>query len=205
MKKKKTKLLLLLLSIALLCSACAMPSMIAPQNEAQASDAKDEQIARLETELTQMREKETQYLSRIDTLEARVAQLSAAKDTDPLAERVTFYYREDNGGAMITGYSGNAAILTLPAYLDGLPVTAIGERAFAHASFVALTLPDGIVSIDWFAFYECLSLTDITIPASVTSIGYAVFDGCPALVLHCPVNSYAAQYAQSYAIPYTSY
>ena len=203
MKRKKQMFSTLLLSLALLFCSCAVQGTSTPQDGAQ-SPANEERIAQLEAKLAQMQEKETKYLARIDTLEARVAQLSTAKDADPLTQCVTFYYREENGGAVITGYVGDAAILSIPSHLDGLPVTAIGERAFAHASFVALTVPDGVVSIGWFAFYECLSLTDVTLPASVTSIGYAVFDGCPALVLRCSADSYAAQYAQSYAISYTT-
>ena len=158
----------------------------------------------LEAELAALQQKESSYKAQIAALEARVAQLSAPEDAPSMAERVTFYYREENGGAVITGYTGNTALLSIPATLDGLPVTAIGEHAFERASLTAVILPDSVVSIGWFAFYECQSLAGVTLPASVSTIGYAVFDGCPALTLRCPVGSYAEQYAKSYAIPYTN-
>ena len=165
--------------------------------------SQEERIAQLETELESLRAKETAYQAQIRTLEDRVAQLSVAEPSpDPLTERVTFHYREENGGAVITGYDGNASILTIPSTLNGLPVTAIGEHAFERANLTAVILPEGIVSIGWFAFYECQELSGVTLPNSVSSIGYAVFDGCPTLTLRCPAGSYAEKYAQSYAIPY---
>ena len=205
MKKKRWRFGALLLALVLLCSACTIQSTDTPQNEAHApADARDVRIALLETELAQMREKETEYQAKISTLEERVAQLSATPDPDPLAERVTFYFREENGGAVITGYSGNTALLTIPATLGGLPVTAIGEHAFERATLTAVILPESVTNIGWFAFYECGDLSGVTLPATVVSIGYAAFDGCPSLTLHCPADSYAAQYAKSYAIPYST-
>ena len=209
MKKKRWRFGALLLALVLLCSACTIQSTNTPQNEAHSpADTRDERIALLEAELAQMREKERDYQSKISALETRISQLSATKDTvddtDPLAERVTFYYREESGTAVITGYSGNTAILTVPAHLDGLPVTAIGEHAFERASLTAVILPEGLTSIGWFAFYECPDLSGVTLPSTISSIGYAVFDGCPSLTLRCPAGSYAEQYAQSYAIPYTN-
>ena len=39
-----------------------------------------------------------------------------------------------------------------------------------------------VISIGDYAFYECSSLTSITIPQSVTSIGYNAFYGCSSLI-----------------------
>ncbi len=40
-----------------------------------------------------------------------------------------------------------------------------------------------MTSIGDYAFYDCTGLTSITIPNSVTSIGYAVFSGCTDLTI----------------------
>ena len=53
------------------------------------------------------------------------------------------------------------------------------------------------------AFYLCESLTSVSIPDSVTSIGNRAFVGCPNLILTIPRNSYALEYAKTNDIPYT--
>ena len=42
-----------------------------------------------------------------------------------------------------------------------------------------LTIPDSVTTIGYHAFYDCDALTSITIPDSVTSIGEGAFSGCP--------------------------
>lgn len=205
MKGKLWKIGVLLFAILMLLSACTGSAPSTPEEGNDTDIPQDERLAQLEAALAGMKEKEKEYKVQIATLQAKVAQLSGTSSTDPLTERVTFHYREENGGAVITGYSGNVALLTIPSTLDGLVVVAIGERAFEGATLTAVILPEGLMRIDWFAFYECEELAGVTIPASVSSIGYAVFDGCPNLTLRCPVGSYAEKYAQSYAIPYTDF
>ena len=61
----------------------------------------------------------------------------------------------------ITGYTGTDEAVTIPEIIENLPVMTIGDWAFA----------------------DCSSLTSITIPPSVTRIGYEAFDGCGSLRL----------------------
>ena len=42
-------------------------------------------------------------------------------------------------------------------------------------------MPDGITSIDNYAFYNCNSLASVAIPDGVTSIGISAFYGCYSL------------------------
>ena len=44
-----------------------------------------------------------------------------------------------------------------------------------------IVIPDGVTSINNYAFWCCDSLTSITIPDSVTSIGVCAFEGCTSL------------------------
>jgi hypothetical protein len=71
-----------------------------------------------------------------------------------------FYLSLDGNGLTITGYKGSAAVVNIPTSIDDIPVTAIGNEAFAY----------------------CSSLTGITIPNSVTAIGEGAFWGCSSLI-----------------------
>ena len=58
------------------------------------------------------------------------------------------YVLREDGSAEITGYRGRSAELTIPAALDGHPVTAIGPEAFTWSNdFTGVTLPDSVTVI----------------------------------------------------------
>lgn len=71
--------------------------------------------------------------------------------------------------------------IIIPTEINGVPVTAIGLRAFAEcAKIEAVEIPDTITTIGYLAFYGCNGLTSVTIPDSVTEIEQT-FDQCPNL------------------------
>ena len=45
----------------------------------------------------------------------------------------------------------------------------------------SITLPSGVTSIGWYAFYECNGLTSITLPSGLTSIDGHAFQDCYGL------------------------
>ena len=80
-------------------------------------------------------------------------------------------------------YSGEITIPETVTYDDTTyTITSIGGNAFFNcASLTAITLPNTLTSIEGNAFSDCSSLSSITLPNSVTSIaGYAFYD-CPSL------------------------
>ena len=50
-----------------------------------------------------------------------------------------------------------------------------------HGRVKSAVIAEGVTSISWYAFYNCRSLTSVTIPNSVTSIGEYAFYDCTSL------------------------
>ena len=82
----------------------------------------------------------------------------------------------------VTGAEDTVTSVVIPTEINGVKVTAIGERAFAGcAKLSKVTIPNGITSIGDAAFERCSALTSVTIPATVTEIGAGAFGGCTKL------------------------
>ncbi len=68
--------------------------------------------------------------------------------------------------------------LTVPETVNGIPVTAIGDKAFSQCYYLTdVTLPEGITHIGDFAFEDCTDIETLTIPGTVTSMGCNPFIG----------------------------
>jgi hypothetical protein len=87
-----------------------------------------------------------------------------------------FLYETRNGAITITGYTGDAKDVVIPARISDLPVTIIGVEAFVRNGLVSVTIPDGVIAIRYGAFAHN-ELTSVTIPHGVTTIGYEAFRG----------------------------
>ncbi len=103
--------------------------------------------------------------------------LAARADNERTSGLYTYEFK-GNGTVTITGFDWekNTDNIYLPALLDGYPVTAIADSAFAlpdeqrvKGNYV-VTLCDGIVSVGDFAFMNA-PINTINIPDSLTSIG----------------------------------
>lgn len=86
-------------------------------------------------------------------------------------------------------------------------VTKIGYSAFENSHLKSIVIKDGVIEISARAFMECVYLVDITLPASIKSIGYKAFlvhyhvDGLnERRTIRAPKNSYAEQYAKDNGI-----
>ena len=91
----------------------------------------------------------------------------------------TLYF---DGTATLIGYVGHDKNLTVPEAINGYMLTSIGGGAFLGCtSLTQVTIPDSVTRIDYRAFRGCTSLTRVTIPDSVTRIGIDAFYGCESL------------------------
>ncbi len=98
----------------------------------------------------------------------------------------------DGSAITITGYTGPGGAVTIPASIAGLPVTTIGDHAFDTnsdgASVTSVTIPDSVTSIGDSAFEGCGGLANITIPGSVTNIGSYAFAFCALSSVTVPAS-----------------
>lgn len=60
-------------------------------------------------------------------------------------------------------------------------VTKIGEYAFQGSAVTSVSMPEGITSIDYNAFFVCQNLESVTLPESLTTLGIRAFGGCQSL------------------------
>ena len=98
------------------------------------------------------------------------------------APATDFMYTIEDSTVTITKYIGSATEVVIPAEIEGYPVTSIWSWAFYDcSSLTRITIPDSVTSIGSWAFCSCDSLTRITIPEGVTSIDYRAFDDCESL------------------------
>src|ERR1019366_9233460 len=114
--------------------------------------------------------------------------------TLPAALKAQWEYTVNHGNITITGYTGSGGAVTIPSTINvggiNLPVTTIGGSLNARGvwlgafdgctSLTSVTIPNSVTSIGVTAFYDT-SLTSVNIPNSVTSIGDEAFGACFSL------------------------
>lgn len=88
------------------------------------------------------------------------------------------YYQETEDGVIITGGYNLQGELTIPAALNGKPVVAIAERAFADSELTSVIIPDSVVQIAPGAFRSCEKLTDVKLGSGIRTLESNVFYGC---------------------------
>ena len=66
--------------------------------------------------------------------------------------------------------------VVVPDFIDGLPVTSIGDDAFQQNSLTHIKLPQNLTFIGSRAFASCYDLAEVSIPNSVKEIYSHVVD-----------------------------
>jgi len=85
-----------------------------------------------------------------------------------------FAYAENSGRITITKYEGQATDVVIPERINNLPVSAIGNGAFANKRLTGVSVPDSLMYIGVGAFANNL-LRDVSVHQSAT-IGEGAFD-----------------------------
>ena len=107
-------------------------------------------------------------------------------NTDDQGIKYTLY--DDSYTAIVSGHTNalkSKIVISSAISSNGVTynVTSIGEDAFFNCtSLTSVTIPNSVTSIGRGAFYECEKLTSVTIPNSVTSIGEYAFSNCKGLI-----------------------
>lgn len=96
-------------------------------------------------------------------------------------EGVTFTYNDEGDGYVsLTGVEGfNGGDLEIPAFIDGKTVRSIADKSFMLIpSLTSVSFPETLVSIGTYAFSDCAELTQIFLPSSLETLGEYAFAAC---------------------------
>ncbi len=91
------------------------------------------------------------------------------------------YSLDEDGNATITGYSGSVSALAIPQTIDGHKVVAIGNSAFEGTCLVNVTIPDTVTEIGFDAFSDCKQLSTVQLSNNLVKLGSSAFSNCTSL------------------------
>ncbi len=102
--------------------------------------------------------------------------------TDPVGSQGLEYTLSSDGTFYCVTGIGTCTdtSIVIPAAYEGLPVTAIGERAFYHTPITQVQFPDTITSIEKYAFMKT-DLESVRLPEGLTVLRGGVFQECEKL------------------------
>lgn len=121
-------------------------------------------------------------------------ELNADPNSVTELKKIWSYEKREDGTIRITRYKGMRTEIDVPEKIGNSIVAEIGGWAFSarasrlkkeqialRRSITRITLPETIHTIGKCAFYDCQALVQINIPHSVTMIGEEAFWGCHCL------------------------
>ncbi len=105
--------------------------------------------------------------------------VSASDVTD--SQGVTYTLGSDGTYYSVSDFDDSTSEVVIPSEIDGIPVTSIDHYAFSNClNLTSIEIPNSVTYIWNYAFYAS-GLTSIKIPNSVTSIGKGAFSACSNL------------------------
>ncbi len=118
------------------------------------------------------------------------AMTSAFSFNTALSDDVTLYakwvgdfaYEQVEGGLEIVGYYGDGGDVVIPGQIDGTPVVSLCANLFyGQKSLTSVTLPASVKSVGDYAFGSCRNLVSVVLPEGVETIGDQAFYNCTSL------------------------
>ena len=95
----------------------------------------------------------------------------------------------DAATGTLKAYTGKDAFVAVPSEIDGVQVERIGDYAFEDNNFTyAVSVPEGVESIGYKAFYSAYALGRADLPDSVQRIEESAFSGFRTGGFHWPEN-----------------
>ena len=92
------------------------------------------------------------------------------------------YLYFDKGTNTVTYCDGNVAKVDIPSSIDSVPVKKIAENAFTRcSSLTEVSVPGSVETIGDYAFQNCSQLKKVTIAKGVSRIGAGAFMDCSSL------------------------
>lgn len=122
------------------------------------------------------------FLLLLVSCSAPAAESGAQKEAEPVTSGAYTYVVLDDGTAEILSYTGEEAELSIPADIDGIPVSSIGEKAFySNDAIGSLVIPDGVTTIGSNAFCGCHNISSVSLPDTLRKISMYAFSVLPEL------------------------
>jgi len=100
----------------------------------------------------------------------------------PAIGQAQYTFTTNSGVITITGYAGSDRILVIPGTTNGYPVTILGPTAFfGRTSLTNLTIPNTVTNLGSYTFDGCSRLQTVTLGTNLSSFGEGAFYGCASL------------------------
>lgn len=95
----------------------------------------------------------------------------------------TWTYTLSGSNATLTGYDEiTSGVLIIPSEVDGYTVVGLGSNLFKdNTTITDVTIPDTVTTIGASAFNGCTGLTEVDIAGAVSKIDSYAFSGCTNL------------------------
>ena len=98
-----------------------------------------------------------------------------------IVETDTLQYIKYEDHAAVTGCKPDVTAVEIPESIEGVPVTCIDMYAFQLSSLTSVTIPETVTTIGHGAFGNFKGLTSVKLPDSIESVGIKAFQDCTSL------------------------